>query len=123
MPSNSAPTMAKSSKMHSKHHQNHHHTMSSTYTPQYCTYPQPTARNPTWPEKQADLILSLRDVSNPPAKTPDPDVRNLHPDSQIHVRWTDPDLVRALVRIFISTLLNTLSKFLFGLSEKATKVD
>ncbi|KAF6229745.1 hypothetical protein HO173_011261 [Letharia columbiana] len=91
--------MAKSSKMHSKHHRNHHHTMSSTYTPQYCTYPQPTARNPTWPEKQADLILCLRDVSKPPAKIPDPDVRNLHPDSQIHVRWTDPDLVRALAQL------------------------
>lgn len=104
MPPTSSRPMIPSTKMHSKHHQNHHHTMATTYKPHYSTYPHPSTRhNPTWPETQANIILSLRDVSNPPAKTPDADVQGLDAELQIHARWTDPDLVEALVRISLPT--------------------
>ena len=88
--------------MHSKHQLNPRHTMSSTYRPRFCspsTQPRLSThhRPSSWSEHQAALILSLRDVTNPPTKTPDPDVRDFDVDRQIHARWTDPGIVDALV--------------------------
>lgn len=78
--------------------------MTTTYVPQYSTYRhRPANTSPTWPEKQASLILSLRDMSNPPTRTPDCDIRALDPEFHIHARWTDPDLVRALVGVWLLT--------------------
>ena len=94
---NPPPTTSSSLKMHSKHHRPHPHTMSSDYKPLYSTHRQLTTRNPTWPEQQASMILSLRDIYNPPRSIPDREVQNLDADKQIHARWTDPDLVWALV--------------------------
>ena len=88
--------------MHSKHHPNPHHTMSTTYKPRFRsppTYPRLSThqRPSTWSEHHAALILSLRDVSSPPTKTPDPDVRDFDVNRQIHARWTDPGIVDAMV--------------------------
>ncbi|CAD6588599.1 MAG: hypothetical protein ASARMPRED_003611 [Alectoria sarmentosa] len=76
--------------------------MSTTYHPRYRIHPPLTTTSthpPTWAETQADLILSYRDISSPPAKKPGPDVRDLHAEKQVHVRWTDPDLVPALSQL------------------------
>ena len=80
--------------------------MSSTYKPHFyspsklprlSTHHRPSS----WPEHQAALILSLRDVSNPPTNIPDADVRDFDVDKQIHARWTDPGIVDALVGAFL----------------------
>ena len=93
-------------KMHSKHDPNPRHTMVSTYKPRFhssSTQPRLSThhRPTTWPEHHAALILGLRDVTNPPTKTPDPDVRDFDVDRQIHARWTDPGIVDALVGAFL----------------------
>ena len=71
--------------------------MSSDYKPFFSTHRQLPTRNPTWSEQQASFILSLRDVYNPPRRIPDFEVQNFDAEMQIHARWTDPDLVWALV--------------------------
>ncbi|CAF9911639.1 MAG: hypothetical protein ALECFALPRED_007418 [Alectoria fallacina] len=79
--------------------------MSSTYHPRYSIHPPLTTTTttttvpPTWAETQAELILSYRDISTPPAKKPGPDVRDLDAEKQVHAKWTDPDLVKALSQL------------------------
>lgn len=90
--------------MHSKHDPNAGHTMARTYKSHYSPYIHPHLNNgcptPTWSQTQAKWILSLRDISTPPTKTPNTDIQRLDPDRQIHAMWIDTDryLESALVR-------------------------
>lgn len=100
--------------------------MAATYTPHYTRpHSHPNTqhhhhRPTTWPETQAALILTLRDISNPPRKSPDADVRALDEDRQIHARWTDPDLVDALVGVGVFLIIVVLSCVVFYLITPCT---
>lgn len=71
--------------------------MSPNYKPQNPAHRRLPPRNTTWPEQQANLILGLRDMCGVACNTPDSVVEEFDADRQIHARWTDPDLVSALV--------------------------